>query len=470
MDAGQAPFQALERRCVEENIQNNIVAEVDIGDPAIPIEDLRSLIINVNHAIHQWRDLANRRNPTEASEAEPVRIILGTFFALFFAYIVVIEGSFQGAFPSPVALDKESCRLKHTVMHILNIFTLVLAIYGFCVGIDALYNRIVVPICRYPIVRGLCSRVTWATVEPTMALTRDLTISECISGEFKGYNGLLDMTVKSSAFGGYLTDTVLALEDLIMIVKYSNLRNRDPLVEHLEAMQEEGKITRALFHAYVADINAASDLFLASAERTLALLDDVRTNESNMWRLFCSAAGEHLSFQTCKPLLGEVTAAFEHNLLTIESTLTSVARQNDVLVSALNQMEGHLKVVGTLVAEEMRDTQKDIDELLKYLWTMVGGNRARLADFQARVDTLGRVEKERKKILGIILDTGEELISMGVHASTLRRQAMEPLLIDGLPREKAIEALRRGSLNIRIKRRRIQSGMIGATLGSVGQI
>ncbi|KAH7905832.1 hypothetical protein BJ138DRAFT_1226722 [Hygrophoropsis aurantiaca] len=82
-------------------IQNNIVAEVDVGNPAIPIEDpppdLRSLTVNVNHAIRQWRDLANRRNPTEASEAvQTIHAIFGTCFAFFFAYVVIIEGSIQG--------------------------------------------------------------------------------------------------------------------------------------------------------------------------------------------------------------------------------------------------------------------------------------------------------------------------------------------------------------------------------------
>ena len=89
---------------------------------------------------------------------------------------------------------------------------------------------------------------------------RSSEVPEILSGQFQGFAGLAKISSQNPKFTFDIRDIVMALDDLIILVKHSGMEKKDAIVTELEAIKVAGKNSSRHLQAYSTRLAAAITL------------------------------------------------------------------------------------------------------------------------------------------------------------------------------------------------------------------
>ena len=138
--------------------------------------------------------------------------------------------------------------------------------------------------------------------------------------------------------------------------------------------------------------------------------------------------------QTFTDAMGVLSANLNRLILEAEANLAN-----------LNSLEEHLVTIYDLVTREDVATKAAKEDLLAELWTVVGGNRKELKNFNGHLKLLQQVGTFRKKALIHVTAALETLRAMSDDMEDLRERVATPELVGtSIPMEVHIASIQNG--------------------------
>ncbi|KAI1785303.1 hypothetical protein LXA43DRAFT_976295 [Ganoderma leucocontextum] len=218
----------------------------------------------------------------------------------------------------------------------------------------------------------------------------------------------LDELVAGSATNSELVLNVkhaeLAIRDLVVLVKASNLTTKDPLADTLSQFSVNARRTGRSLQLLISKIRGTVDRAIAYNVYALHLLET--TDE----------------MPTRKRVDAAVLRSFEMALASFATSISSIIVDATMVSASLDCLEEQLSTVHALCVQEAWDTAVVEDELLWQLWTLLGGNRRQLRDLANRATVLQDVQQYRALASAYVAATVQALTVVDADLMELREQ------------------------------------------------
>lgn len=145
-----------------------------------------------------------------------------------------------------------------------------------------------------------------------------------------------------------------------------------------------------------------------------------------------------------------VLGVYQLALSTTEDVLWGLMMAAQATLSKLDSLDSRLQSIADIAFWETAIIEQDKEQVLRELWTFLGGNQQRLHQFQRDGDILRDVEAYRKAAaayVGMVLNTVE---TMQTTAKETRRMASGVLLRGVLPDELILNITSDGARRLRV--------------------
>lgn len=361
------------------------------------------------------------------------------------------------------------------------VYLLILTIF-----LNAIHSQILLPICSIP---GLSTSRFCAYIHSASA-TRSSPISShilcwlpgasgyssCNSSDTSDKNSRLTMAVREEfhrllALHKSTEDTpeiiadireaVYAIDDLIILVRNSDIKNRDVVVESLKAITVAGKQSNTALQAYAARVTSAVKMYVFYTFLYLVFhfhMDpSITASVSHTVRVINSddsLTGKALSLlrvvSPFYPPKDPTQGTFLRSLVIIQSSINILSQYNAETANSVVTLEQLIRGVVDLIGDESHEVTKEIGELLGRLWTKLGGNRSLLAQMNSRAHALSTVGRHSGAMRRFVGNVHQALVGLQESTDILRDIATAPLLLDGtIPRPVILAQLSDGCQALR---------------------
>ncbi|KAI0700647.1 hypothetical protein C8T65DRAFT_580132, partial [Cerioporus squamosus] len=252
----------------------------------------------------------------------------------------------------------------------------------------------------------------------------------------------LDQLLSHSAAGTQLALGVkhaeLAVKDLGIIVKTSNLTSKDVLARNLEEFAQDAKVAGRKLQQLSAKLYGAVDNILAFDEYALRSIAKAQASGKNA--------------------TDTATQMFRSSMTVLSAEVAQVIIEATSTAARLDALEEKLYMICLSCEQEMLLTQTAIGKVFSELWTVLGGNRAKLQQLEQQVEVLRSVDYYRMQsvIHVATVSTCPNLNTVLTSLlSQLRDKLASPALVgDAIPLEVHIASIERGAR--RISERKLQ--------------
>ncbi|KAJ7505005.1 hypothetical protein B0H11DRAFT_1905075 [Mycena galericulata] len=290
------------------------------------------------------------------------------------------------------------------------------------------------------------STLTWCTRGvPDVGVSKEEAVQRHI-------DRLDSLYVSSTYTPGMIHDireVVMALEDLITLVKNSNLPTRQIIAEQLVLVRNTGEACGTQLQTYSSNLAGALNMITSSASFTLSIMESRLSRPS--WPWYPNTEGE-------------ADRAFQQTLQTIELFIHNLVHLNGETNACLETLNSHINGLKHLLGEASELETQEIGHLLGQLWYYVGGHRSRLANANARFETLKDTGMQTKTMQRLVRDVRGDLQDLQISCDILRSYASEPLLTQSSSRG-AMHSLANGCEDLRNKMaRRSQIQRVAVTI------
>ncbi|KAI0375842.1 hypothetical protein BV20DRAFT_1032235 [Pilatotrama ljubarskyi] len=246
----------------------------------------------------------------------------------------------------------------------------------------------------------------------------------------------LDDFVQQSSAGLDLTLNMkhagLAVQDVIALVKGSNITSKVPLSETLSAFVLDAK-----------DLARGLQLFTS---KVLGTIDRVSTFNSYILREIQAASSQGRR----SDLDAMLARMFWVSMDVFASQVAQLLSDASVTETKLDTLEERLAAVHGLCVEEAFATSVAQYELLGRLWTILGGNKDQLRDLGHRSTVLDQVQEYRSVAAAYIAAATQTLMSVDADLAELREQLTSPAVPSaGFPIEVHIASIEHGLYRLR---------------------
>ncbi|KAI0738564.1 hypothetical protein C8Q80DRAFT_1113433 [Daedaleopsis nitida] len=235
---------------------------------------------------------------------------------------------------------------------------------------------------------------------PTLMATQSRTLEQ-----------LLAHTMTGSQLASSVKHVEIAVRDLVVAVRASDIEGREALSKSLEEFAQDAKTVGRNLRVLSAKIDGTVDNVHAFNEYALRAISDLDASDTDP-----------------NPTTIEL-------LISIMSTLSSDVAETFVgftaVASSLDTLEEKLHSIRALTHQERVVIEGAVGDLLSKLWTIVGGNKAKLHQLHQRVDVLHAAEWYQTHSLAHIVATTETLLTIEVELSELRDKLSAPELVKG---------------------------------------
>lgn len=153
----------------------------------------------------------------------------------------------------------------------------------------------------------------------------------------------------------------------------------------------------------------------------------------------------------------EVLVTFVQASSVMDSSIQRLIGEAELALRELDELEAKLHVIDEIVQRESGDLNERTQEVLARIWTILGGNRAKLANFEGHKFLLSNISVYRKRALALVSRSLVQLQTMQSDLEELRDRVAEPGLMDSagagaepdaaierIPLEVHIQSIRRG--------------------------
>jgi hypothetical protein len=164
-----------------------------------------------------------------------------------------------------------------------------------------------------------------------------------------------------------------------------------------------------------------------------------------------------------------VAATFKDAMDSLSSQVERLIIEAEANIENLNDLEERLNALHELVSREVKTIGSDREELLALLWTMLGGNRRELKNFNKNLAILKNVGMYRNQARMHVTATLQTLQSLSEDLEEMRERVTTPGLVgDRIPLEVQMKSIQFGLDRLkenRMRARRTHEAAIQAVSG-----
>ncbi|KAH9944839.1 hypothetical protein B0H21DRAFT_862196 [Amylocystis lapponica] len=259
------------------------------------------------------------------------------------------------------------------------------------------------------------------------------------------------MNVQGATFGQLLDESAgvkglslgmkkaeMATRDLIIVVRNSELRSRDMLVESLGEFVQDGQKAGKDLAKFTAMMNGAVDSIVAVNDYAVKTIEEADNKTpsalSVIWPFASAPQTDEIIMQSFQRSMGIATQQIARLILQAEQIMYTLEKMEEQMV----QLKGQLSLEDTSITGAK-------DELLAALWTKLGGNRRELRDYDNHIGLLRIMGTFRTHALAHVSVALQSLQSLSAELEELRDRVATPQLVgDGIPVEVYVRAIRSG--------------------------
>ncbi|PIL23152.1 transporter [Ganoderma sinense ZZ0214-1] len=244
----------------------------------------------------------------------------------------------------------------------------------------------------------------------------------------------LDQLLAQSTSGSQLALSIkqaeLAVKDLGIVVKASNLTSKDVLAQALEEFAQEAKLAGRDLQRLSAKLYGTVDTVLAFDDYALRSLASAQTSGADVRET--------------------AVAMFRSTMTSLALEVTRVILDATAVAASLDALEEKLSIIRSLCEQEMVLTKSNLSDVLSELWSTVGGNKDKIYHLTNQVEILRNVDWYRSLSVAHVVATTEILLTLKAELSELRDKLNTPELIgDAIPIEVQIASIERGARRIK---------------------
>nr|VWP01846.1 Adenylyl cyclase [Ganoderma boninense] len=260
-------------------------------------------------------------------------------------------------------------------------------------------------------------------------------------------NVVLDDLATGSAGGKDMALNVkhaeLAVKDLAVVVRSSNLSVKLPLGEALVEFSTDARTTSRSLQRLSARINGAVDSIISFNTHAFRAIDAVKQK----------SAAEASS---------TILRAFQMSMNAFSSQITSIMLDATAVMSNLDMLEMRLLTIHDLCIQESLTTAIELDDMLWELWTILGGNHSKLRDLRHRMTVLKEIQQYRAVAVAYVAATTQTVLLVDAQLSELRDRLVDATVdAEDIPVEVHLASIERSLLRVREERLDVQLPRIG---------
>ncbi|KAF4125020.1 hypothetical protein GMORB2_3859 [Geosmithia morbida] len=287
--------------------------------------------------------------------------------------------------------------------------------------------------------------------------------------DLMGVQGKLEQVLETSADGVSLPYEMkrseTAIRDLRTLVRASNLQSREELVQEFGSYIDVSRRAAADLQRFNTHCGATVDSVIAINRWTLRYLDTLApandpvstdlgfmTRWSNwVWSPFLPENPYYNDFM----ILNKYVEHAAH----VSDRITTLILEAQTVLALLSRAEDHLGLIHELSSRDASAVADRREDTLSLLWSMVGGNRARLHNLSQQMALLRRVSIQRSDAMRRVQSLILELEAIQAGLEDLRDRVAAPELtlyaFNTMPLSVHIETIDRGIQRLEDARARI---------------
>ncbi|PFH53158.1 hypothetical protein AMATHDRAFT_73706 [Amanita thiersii Skay4041] len=345
----------------------------------------------------------------------------------------ILDGTIEGAmFTGHYFLDivKFSIHLMRKPLAVL----LFLVLLAPCIGWIAFYmQKSLQPLCFLPFV----SRSSLCIVREVQHIKPVQPWEKLVQVQTKTFGQLLDESVGGSGLSLEIKKAEIATNDLVTLVRHSDLKARDSLATTLKRFVDNAKKTGRGLQKMSAKVAGAVDNILAVNTYALQTIEEANSKKPSV-------------FSSLVPWLDDkskkaVANTFADTMVVLSANLERLILEAEVNLANLNALEEHLSTLHDMVTREGVAISGVKDELLADLWTILGGNRSKLKNLDTHISLLKNLGVYRRKALAHVTAALETLQAMSDDMEDLRERVATPELVGpSIPMEVHVKSIQNG--------------------------
>jgi len=326
------------------------------------------------------------------------------------------------------------------------------------------------PVCMIPIVSPRIPFCHWEVFKgpPPYVANSGRPVQgpdypKLVDMQTRTFDQLLDENVGSRGLTLDVKKAAIAGNDLITLVRTSELKSRDQVAERLGRFVDDAGGTGRSLQSLGAKINGAIDSIITMNDYAIQTIEAAKTPPSLASRIFPFA------LSTTNPTKGVVLKTFLMSMDNIESNMVRLRDEAELSMGHLLRLEEHLMVLHDITHRENKDLTAAQEDVLAELWTWLGGNRGTLRKMDLNLNLLKNVEKYRKKALAHVVATLHTLQTLDADMEELRTRVAAPDIVgDKIPIEvhiksikAGVERMKEGQLRASLKQGEIHAKILG---------
>ncbi|KAJ3804359.1 hypothetical protein F5876DRAFT_53496 [Lentinula aff. lateritia] len=257
------------------------------------------------------------------------------------------------------------------------------------------------------------------------------------------FKQLLDNSVGGSGLSLDVKKAEMAMSDLVVLVKFSELTGKDILADVLLNFAHDARRTGRGLQTLGSKVGGAVDLILAVNEYALAKLSSIPPSASIVPQVL-------VPFNSVSSLKKIFLHAFAESMHTLSTIIQRLILLAEVELSNLEKLEDHLSLIHEIVSREDSSISCAKAELLGEIWTWLGGNQRQLRGHDAHLELLRGIGLYRKQALAHVVSALQILRALSDDMEDMRERMVIPDLVGAqIPLEVQIGSIQLGVQRLR---------------------
>jgi hypothetical protein len=324
------------------------------------------------------------------------------------------------------------------------------------------------PICRYASPNHDNPTITAGTSAPVEfdALMKTQSQFESILSESAtGVTLPLDMKRSETS-----------IRDLRQIVRYSQLASRNEMVLEFDGFIETARMASYDLQKFNSHVGRGVDIVLSTARWTQRVLDDMAHKQSSRGVIPGFIQDKILApFKPVQFTEAMLLDQYIAHTRVVSEEIERLIEEAQALLLVLQNLEDRLDVIHAVAMHDNIAAQAEKDEILSHLWTLLGGNRAKLGKFNNQLGLLRQVGQYRKVAWAHVSATILKLQAMGAELEELRSRVSSAEVLKGhkeIPLAVHVENIRLGVERLeegRDRARKLEQGHVRRVLDGAQQ-
>lgn len=309
---------------------------------------------------------------------------------------------------------------KPLIVYAIIFYVLFLAVSSVRNGISAVIYSTLSPICSIP---GM-SYANLPFCRPSGSYP-GRTEFEQLVGAQTAFEDVLSSSTEFVSLPYNMKQSEASVRDLRTVIKYSSLPSRNELVFELGGFIDAARQASSDLATFESHIGRAVDNILSTNRWTLSVLDSLARRESDrgaLSRLLTAANPLAPRGSASEAVLRQ----YLQHARAVEDQVNAVIAEAQGLELLLGNLDERLDVIGEISSRDGVAAAASREELLAYLWTRLGGNRADVARLEQHLGLLRSVKQYQSQAWQHVAATLLKLQAVSAQLEDLRERVAAP--------------------------------------------